>query len=337
MRFVHFQVLEMKQRERNKLMNKYYYHDNNRHGSFHFISNDTYVWLCQQPYVKEESITDRIIFELNSYNPYVVSYEFNRNEEALNGADWEWWILFNKMDKGKKSMSKAEQDDCFAALRFRVQAKKLSRADKDNYHLFHYANKKGLQIDLLRERAKRDRAYALYALYTNYQNVDRILKYEIGKERIEVPNICSSCKNGVFLLSADFIYEKYIEHEKREVTRSELVKQSIPASIIDCFISLYHRYYFKWESHEYYYPLPLPLAFSEIKRAFHSIEPTAEIIHTKDEFPGYLKRIISRIDDKQEMDKQYYDEYLEGIEQVENETISGVGVIDLRMRSWCED
>ena len=67
----------------------------NYKGSFHYVSKDAFYWIKNQAYVKEESITDRILYELNSNNSHVICHEFKRNEEALNGADWEWWLLFD--------------------------------------------------------------------------------------------------------------------------------------------------------------------------------------------------------------------------------------------------
>ncbi len=102
-------------------MGKYYY------GSFHGVSRDIFEWISNQPFVKEESITDRIVYELNRNNPFVACYEFKRNEEALNGADWEWWLILNAFNDNSKGM---------IAYRFRIQAKKLFQHGKNNTPLF---------------------------------------------------------------------------------------------------------------------------------------------------------------------------------------------------------
>lgn len=105
---------------------KYYYGYRYCYGSFHSVSKDTFYWIHNQPYVKEESITDRIIYDLNRDNPFVICYEFNRNEEAVNGADWEWWILFNDYEKVSLTSNAHGQYEGVLALRCRVQAKKIS-------------------------------------------------------------------------------------------------------------------------------------------------------------------------------------------------------------------
>lgn len=95
------------------------------------MSNDVYCWIHSQPNVKEESITDRVIYQLNKDNPFVTCIAFTRNEEAKNGSDWGWWVVFSGF-----------------ACRFRVQAKKLRR-DQDNLPNIMYSNKYAFQYELL--------------------------------------------------------------------------------------------------------------------------------------------------------------------------------------------
>lgn len=137
----------------------------NYKGSFHYVSKDTYSWIRNQAHVKEESITDRILYELNRNNPYVICHEFKRNEEALNGADWEWWLLFDNPFKTHEFYKDTQSLSNTVAYRFRIQAKKLLADNKDKNYVFRYANKNDFQIKLLIERAKEERAIPLYAFF----------------------------------------------------------------------------------------------------------------------------------------------------------------------------
>lgn len=63
------------------------------HQIFHECSAYIRNWLLRQPHVKEESLTDWLLFEISQKNPAIYYRAFSRHEEALNGTDWEWWIL----------------------------------------------------------------------------------------------------------------------------------------------------------------------------------------------------------------------------------------------------
>ncbi len=51
--------------------------------------------MKNQPHVKEESITDWLLYDISKNNSNIYYHAFTRNEESLNGTDWEWWILTN--------------------------------------------------------------------------------------------------------------------------------------------------------------------------------------------------------------------------------------------------
>ena len=146
---------------------------------------------------------------MNTENPFVKCIEFKRNEEALNGADWEWWILVNESYVKEYNSG----NDNVAAFRFRIQAKKLMVDASNNYHLFHYSNRNGLQIELLIERANKDKAYPLYALYTDCKKAPE--KLFLDSNQNDIDNPCIFCKNGVFLLSASYIYDEFVLGEKK--------------------------------------------------------------------------------------------------------------------------
>jgi len=119
---------------------------------FHDISRECYDWLKKQPNVKEESLTDWILYTVSERSSQFYYKAFSRNEEAYNGADWEWWILTGDYSN-------------YTAYRFLVQAKKLKK-DQDNYPLISYSNRNGLQIDLLIDSAKCRNAMPIYIYYS---------------------------------------------------------------------------------------------------------------------------------------------------------------------------
>ena len=107
-------------------------------------------WIRRQPYVREESLTDWLLFDMseNIKGAYYIS--FPRQEEACRSrADWEWWFLFSGY--------------CFAA---RMQAKKLYPA-YDNYPGIAQTNMYGLQIEKLLHEAAQDNFMPFYAFYTD--------------------------------------------------------------------------------------------------------------------------------------------------------------------------
>ena len=309
-------------------MKKYYY--NNTHGSFHSVSKDTFFWINNQPYVKEESITDRVVYELNKNNPYVICVEFNRNEEAFNGADWEWWFL-----KGEKTSD-------LIAYRFRVQAKKMMQERKDNRHLFHYANKNGFQIEALIKRAKENRAFPFYALYTGYHESgpDNVKLFEIASY---VKNLCKKCKNGIFLLSAYEAYEDYFKRTDMKAATADLISRSFPASMIDIILNAYHRFYYNYENH--YENVHKDIVYKHkidyiVLDSFHLMSKISEYRYHFDEFPPSLKQIII-MKDKLDIEKGhnymsnqeywgYWNSMANQIEHSDNDSLCGIGVIDCR-------
>lgn len=62
-------------------------------GTFHDCSQYIKQWILKQPHVKEESLTDWLLFDVSLRNPAIYYQAFSRNEEAVNGSDWEWWVL----------------------------------------------------------------------------------------------------------------------------------------------------------------------------------------------------------------------------------------------------
>ncbi len=106
-------------------------------------------WMQEQPGVKEESLTDWLLYELSKRVPRVSYRAFTRHEEAkYTGADWDWTFVF---------------DD--GVVRFRVQAKKLF-SNTDNYPGLCKSNRYGQQISKLISSTKLVPAYPLYVFYS---------------------------------------------------------------------------------------------------------------------------------------------------------------------------
>lgn len=188
---------------------------------FHNISSECYDWLNAQSNVKEETLTDWILFQASLKSKKVFYKTFKRNEEAFNGTDWEWWILTG-------------YGSCYYAYRFLIQAKKLKPID--NYGAITYGNRNGMQIDLLLKSAIERQAYPLYAYYTcTHPNINEQIDNfkNISKDIIRW---CENCKNGVYLSSAKEIRHRVIENPKRKISDYELVNNSLGLSMLDLII-----------------------------------------------------------------------------------------------------
>lgn len=159
-------------------------------------------WVTRQPAVKEESLTDWLLFEASNRSPRIRYVAFSRHAEArLTGADWEWWFLFRS-----------------ANWKFRVQAKKINAVD--NYPGLAYSNAHGMQIEKLREDSKAENAIAMYAFYSQ-------------------PNAAGHCPRsspdcGVFVAGAEQVYSDFIRPGRAQVSVDALLKRSRPLQCMVC-------------------------------------------------------------------------------------------------------
>jgi hypothetical protein len=278
----------------------------NYKGSFHYVSKDAFYWIKNQAYVKEESITDRILYELNRNNPHVICHEFKRNEEALNGADWEWWLLFDNPFKTHDFYKDTQSLSNTAAYRFRIQAKKLLADNKDKNYVFRYANKNDFQIKLLIERAKEERAIPLYAFYSNAFRKSKEVSINLDGKEFLIDNVCSDCINGIYLLSATWAYDNHFKAIDHKSTSQDIVNESFPASILDFIVASVHPDY-------------------QIQKALSE----TSYMYKHGEFPKYLSTLISQLDYRNESEESI-SFYQDQIEYVEPEDVCGVGLIDCR-------
>lgn len=150
-----------------------------------FIKNSAWVWNSLREARKlniqlgEESITDFLIFNLiKSAGKNLKIKSFTRHQEALNGADWEWWFTG---PSGKW-------------VGMRVQAKIINLSN-EKYLSFNHKNKNGSQIDLLEKDAKLKGMIPVYCMFTNWDPNKYTTPQKCGKHKTYVRHY------GVSLLS----------------------------------------------------------------------------------------------------------------------------------------
>lgn len=280
---------------------------------FHEISKYIYKWLSCQPNVKEESLTDWLLYQASMINSHVLYKTFTRNEEANTGADWEWWIL---------------TDDGFGleAYRLLIQAKKLKKK-QDNYQAITYGNINGMQIDLLLSSANKRKALPLYAYYScSPPDIEKQLKnFNFINESII--RWCENCINGVYLSSALSIRKNVIEQPKRKITDEELINNSLGLSLLDLF--------FKKASEDN----NLFIVLDNLNKQYSNIFRTEQVPnhnynmefayenygfkYAYKDFPGYLKTIIEH--QGKDVD------WIESEYHYDLEDLSGIALIDTRV------
>lgn len=162
------------------------------------------TWINLQPTVKEESLTDWLLFNISRKIKRIAYKAFTRFEEATKtGADWEWWFLFPGSN-----------------VKIRIQAKKIEPS-KDNYPSIAYTTRHGLQIDKLLGDAERTNSIPLYAFYTDLQE-----PLNCGKSRGK--------HEGVFLAGGKQVYSDFIANGKKEVKANAILEICIPLSCLLC-------------------------------------------------------------------------------------------------------
>ena len=167
---------------------------------FNECSNDILNWLSKQPEVKEESMTDRFLFDISEKLPIVKYKQFTRMEEGRKtGADWEWWVLF-------------PNDKSFCA---RVQAKKLKN-DKDNYAGIAYTTNGMLQIERLLEDSNKNDFASLYAFYSSESSKYTLCGGRKGNE-------------GVFITDAEHLKNEILDNPRANLRRLIALKRCSPS------------------------------------------------------------------------------------------------------------
>ena len=188
---------------------------------FHFTSKYIYDWIKKQTNVKEESLTDWLLYFLSEHDKRIYYKAFYRNEEANIGADWEWWVITNS------EFSKSKYD----AYRFLVQAKKL-KMSRDNYPLLSYSNKNGMQIDLLINEAKERNALPLY-MYYSIAKADYFYPNDI---EIEIVRCCENWLNGCYLSPAITVEDMIFRSPRTKISAEQLLNHALRLSVLDHLI-----------------------------------------------------------------------------------------------------
>lgn len=169
------------------------------------ISSIAQNWQIQQSGVKEESLTDWILFSLSMDLPFVQYMAFTRHEEATKtGADWEWWII------GRDRR----------AICFRVQAKRINKID--NYASILYSNQHGFQLEKLIRDATNANAIPLYAFYS---------------DKPPAPLNChryNSATEGIYFAKALEIEKEVFAQARRKISQNELLSLSMSLSCMLC-------------------------------------------------------------------------------------------------------
>lgn len=160
-------------------------------------------WIEKQPAVKEESITDWLLYDVSRKISRIIYKAFSRYEEARKtGADWEWWFLF----------------PTFSA-KMRIQAKKIAEKT-DVYPIIAYTNRYGLQIEKLLQDSKTKNFIPFYAFFTS------------AREKV----MCERAINdeGVYLAGGNRIYVDFIMNGKKTLQQSDVLLDSVPLSCFLC-------------------------------------------------------------------------------------------------------
>lgn len=140
-------------------------------------------WMKLCDWVKEESITDWLLYELSKSSNHIVNIPFTRYDEGKwTGADWEWWILYPSR-----------------AIRLRIQAKKLG--EKNITREMRKSGANGYQMEMLINDSKSPEkyphipAFPLYVFYTDDSPLNAVCK---GLDR-----------GGAYLASANALHDYF--------------------------------------------------------------------------------------------------------------------------------
>ena len=165
-------------------------------------------WMKRQPRLREESITDSLLYFFDRNSPLVWYYPFNHYEEArFSGADWDWWFLMRK--------------GCF---KIRVQAKRIKK-NYDHHRDLARSNKAGYQLDILLNSSAKRNFYPIYSLYGFSENVERCL----------IPSYRDpSNQSCLFICSAQEVYDLVFDLPRNRIGSSDLLKISIPLTCLFC-------------------------------------------------------------------------------------------------------
>ena len=293
---------------------------------FHTISQDILDWMQQFPEVKEESITDRLLYDSLKIRRFR-AFPFNRIEEAGNGADWEWWVIINRRRE-------------VYAYRFLVQAKRIKNGNRNCYSLFNYKN--GAQLHSLLRNSRFRKAMPLYMVYTvEKQDFTRIYNNCESPKIRDILLSCKNCKNGAFLTPAYYVEELLMKTKVKSIDVEEVLNKALKLSVLDCLIPVedHHLYYLSrvWGHKNRYieemYELPGKI-MSTIAGYLHDKwwgkddgqkgdeDHRIPFCYSLEDIPIYVKKLLS----EEEKDREQWYEREFGYEL---EGLAGVAILDL--------
>jgi len=284
---------------------------------FHNASEYLYCWITKQQNVKEESLTDWLLYYLSEQCPNIYYQTFSRHKEAETGADWEWWILTPKNSNRDKYLIN-HNGDKYNAYRFLVQAKKLHLGSSDNYLNLSYSNKNGFQIDLLLEEAQARSAFPLYAFYSTTEPIIEEQVKNIIYVNKETLQWCNKCTNGGYLSPAYTISHILHELPRHKINDIEVLNHSCKLSVCDLLfkysndrceelLTLFNYRYIK------------PLGITKNSSGVDGIK------HSGKGIPEYLSIFVERQKENLDWFQKEMHRDLGGI--------GGLGVIDLRNKN----
>lgn len=283
---------------------------------FHNISAGILRWIVKQPNVKEESLTDRLLYEVSEGSDRFIYKSFSRNEESFNGADWEWWVL--------------TAEPIFKAYRFLVQAKKLKMDGRDKYAQLCYTNRNGMQIDLLIDNAKKRNAMPLYMFYSSGKASVKVQHSNMEQGFSNIIEWCESCDNGAYFAPAHTVRGLLFNEERHFISSEYLLSYSLKLSLLDLLMIGLDVYNDRGRIDEktpndymrIIERLYMKQGFSKYSNDYSNSITGSGIMHTSNEIPYYLRALIEQ---KQGIDQWFESEFSE-----QCHGLSGVAVLDLR-------
>lgn len=167
---------------------------------FRTTSEYIYNWYSTQKNVKEESLTDWMLYDLSQRLPMFKYVPFTRDEEnKTTGADFDLWVISKNLN-----------------FSIRVQAKKLLKKG-NHFEALTYLKKTKSQIDLLRKSSKPP----LRPMYLFYNN-------DLNKSK------CSRVNAGTIITDANTIETSLLSAGKTKVQRQDILNISIPFECLFC-------------------------------------------------------------------------------------------------------
>ena len=274
---------------------------------FHEPTKYIYHWLIQQPNVKEESITDWLLFNLSQRCRQLKYYAFSRHMESANGADWDWWVL-----------------SAHYAYRFRVQAKKI-KPKADNYSSICYSNSNGLQIDLLLASSENDAAFPLYMFYSaEEQDTASVLRHYPTAEFSEMIEWCKPCSTGAFLSPAQFVFDEVLAKPKAVISASTLLDISLKLSSFDLIFESEDSYHINTTIEQHLNKLNRHYQQTQ-RNGFRHVYENNSNRHLHGTIPSWLSFITGDRKSNIELSNWFEGEFRHQLPSV-----AGVAVLDLR-------